>query len=185
VISHRAAGGYLRWVIAGLTACMAFGAAATEVDGYLGARFGMTAEQVAGVLEHDGIVQTGTETFDDGDHLIRAERDRGWVETDLLYVFPGGRDRLALVIEFFPGGTNVEAVEADITERHGEPLSTEMAGLARTHMADSLPPGVEDLTLWVTPDRGPGRFIRMMAFTDHIAVEYLSSALMAGSEAEH
>jgi hypothetical protein len=155
---------------------------AASVDGYLSARFGMSVNETTAVMAQDGLVEVDREVVD-GDTLLRAERPDGEESVDVLYVFPGAQDALALVIEFYPPAKDAGAVQAELTERYGEPVSEAMTASLRERMEASLPPGVEELTLWVArqEQHGHGRFVRLMTFPSHVAVEYLDSGLLAGA----
>lgn len=93
------------------------------MEGYLSTHFGMSSNEVRAIIEDDGVVFSSSETMD-GDHLIFAQRKQSWITTELLYVFPASSDRLALIVEIFPGLLNTTLIRKELVERLGNHLQT-------------------------------------------------------------
>lgn len=151
----------------------------TKLDGYLSAQFGMSAETVRSIFENDGIVYSSSETTD-GDHLIYAERKQSWITSELLYVFPAKSDRLALVIEIFPGLVDVDPVRKELSDKLGQPSSDNYPETVLERMQESnlIPSGVNQLAVWNITKEGIDREARIMALDKYVRVEYIDNILM-------
>jgi len=155
--------------------------AETKLEGYLSTHFGMSAEEVRAVIENDGVVFSDSETTD-GDHLIFAQRKQSWITTDLLYVFPANSDRLALIIEIFPGLVDSDPVRKDLSDKLGEPSSDNYPASVLKKMQESnmIPTGVNQLAVWNITTNGNDREARVMGLEKYVRVEYIDNDLMAG-----
>ena len=154
--------------------------AADGMQGYLDARFGMSAEEVVKTVERHAQLELLSNQVLGKDRVIRAKRARDWGDSRVLYVLPGDRDRLALVIETFPGRTDPAPILADLRRRLGGPMPEKMAQRFLDRMRGGLPEGVQKLTLWMDRESGSNRMVRLLHFEDHLAVEHLAPDLMAG-----
>jgi len=155
--------------------------AEVQLQGYLSTHFGMSATEVRSVLENDGVVFSNSETTD-GDHMIFAQRKQSWITTELLYVFPENSDRLALIIEIFPGLLDSGQIRKDISEKLGEPSSDDYpkATLDRMQKSNLIPTGVKQLAVWNITSDGIDREARLMGLHKYVRVEYIDNDLMAG-----
>lgn len=153
--------------------------AGDTMDGYRSAQFGMSADEVRSVVEDDGVIITTTEETADGDKLLDGYVDDD-TEAGIRYVFPEGRDQLALVVKFHPDhddpGPLVERLQAD----HGEPWEDDMAEQWFEQLRDDMPEGVRNLTVWGGDEGARERFIRLWVFEDYLSVEYLDINLLRG-----
>ncbi|MCC5860234.1 MAG: hypothetical protein JJT90_18950 [Ectothiorhodospiraceae bacterium] len=156
--------------------------AAEPLNGYRSTAFGMSADEVWARMEDDGVIGTATHETEDGDLIIdaRLEGDAP-PETGVRYVFPGGHDRLALILEFHPDPSLAEGVRARLSERHGEPWDEELAEQWFERLRGDMPEGVQALTVWGGDDGNRNRFIRLWVFDDYVSVEYLDLELLAGA----
>jgi hypothetical protein len=155
--------------------------AETRLNGYLSTQFGMSAQEARKVFENDGIVFSSSETTD-GDYLIFAKREQSWITSDLLYVFPSNSDRLALIIEIFPGLMDSKPVRKELVEKLGEPSSDNYPELVLKGMQDAevIPTGVNKLAVWnITTDK-TDREARVMSLDKYVRVEYIDNNLMSG-----
>ncbi len=155
--------------------------AETPLEGHLGARFGMSAQEVIAVFDNNDLVLSSRETTDN-DHLIFAERKRSWITTELLYVFPADSDRLALIIEIFPGLIDTAPVRREQVEKLGEPSSDNYPESVLQRMQESslIPVGVKQLAVWNITADGVNREARIMALEKYVRVEYIDNDLMLG-----
>lgn len=155
--------------------------AETELNGYLSTEFGMSAEEVRAAIEVDGIVFSSSETTE-GDHLIFAQRKQNWITTELLYVFPANSDRLALIIEIFPGVLDTTPVRKELAKQFGTPSSDDYPESVLKHMQESnlIPAGVNQLAVWNITNDGNDREARLMGLEKYVRVEYIDNVLMAG-----
>ncbi|MBL1143074.1 MAG: hypothetical protein HND53_13685 [Proteobacteria bacterium] len=155
--------------------------AETELNGYLSTQFGMSANEVRTVIEEDGIVFSSSETTD-GDHLIFAQRKQSWITSDLLYVFPANSDRLALIIEIFPGLFDTTPIQKKLAKQLGNPSSDNYPESVLKKMQESnlIPTGVNQLSVWNITANGNDREARLMGLEKYVRVEYIDNDLMAG-----
>jgi hypothetical protein len=153
----------------------------TQLHGYLSTQFGMSAKEVRSAFENDGVVFSDSETTD-GDHLIFATRKQSWITSDLLYVFPAGSDRLALIIEIFPGLIDTTQIRKEISEKLGEPSSDNYPESVLGHMQETnlIPAGVNKLAVWNITSDGMDREARLMGLNKYVRVEYIDNDLMVG-----
>jgi hypothetical protein len=168
-----------------LTTLMLATAGAAVADeglaGYRSADFGMSSEAVMARLEDDGVVNVSMEETADGNLIIDGElQAEGEPQTDLRYVFPEGRDELALVVAFHPHVEDHAAVKEQLETRYGQPWEEEMAEWWFEQLKESMPEEPHGLTVW----GGSGddvetrsRFVRLWAFDDYLSVEYLDTRL--------
>lgn len=154
--------------------------AADAMAGYLGVRFGMSEAQVLETVAADDELELLSNQVLGRDRAIQAKRSRGRGDSRVLFVLPGGRDRLALIIETFPGRTDAAPVTEELESRFGPPMSEETAQRLLERMRGGLPEGVQKLTLWTDRDGDSNRMVRLLHFEDHLAVEHLDPGLMAG-----
>ncbi len=154
--------------------------AETQLEGYLSTHFGMSAEEVRAVIENDGIDFSNSETTD-GDYLIFAQRKQNWITTDLLYVFPASSDRLALIIEIFPGLLDTSPLRKELSAELGEPSSDNYPESVLSKMQESnlIPAGVKQLFVWNINADGADREARVMGLDKYVRVEYIDNKLMA------
>ncbi|WP_444678779.1 hypothetical protein [Halomonas sp. E19] len=157
-------------------------AAAETMTGYRSADFGMTSEAVMARLEEDGVVNVSVVETDEGDLIIDGELQAAdEPETDLRYVFPSGRDRLALVVAFYPEVEDFDRVKAQLEARYGQPWETEMADWWFEQLKEDMPQPPLSLTMWGGEGselQQRGRFVRLWAFEDYLSVEYLDTQLL-------
>jgi hypothetical protein len=155
--------------------------AEAQLAGYLSTNFGMSSEEVRAVFEKDGVIFSNSETTD-GDHLIFAQRKQNWITTDLLYVFPASSDRLALIIEIFPGLLDTAPLRKELVDELGEPSSDNYpeSVLGRMQESNVIPAGVKQLVVWNITADGTDREARMMGLDKYVRVEYIDNDLMAG-----
>jgi hypothetical protein len=155
--------------------------AETALQGYLSTDFGMSAKEVRAVFENDGVVFSNSETTD-GDHLIYARRKQSWITSELLYVFPASSDRLALIIEIFPGLLDTTPLRKELAEELGEPSSDHYpeAVLSKMQESNLIPAGVKQLVVWNITVDGTDREARVMGLDKYVRVEYIDNDLMAG-----
>lgn len=154
--------------------------AAGGPEGYRGADFGMSYEDVMAELGSDeAVVKLAVDETEEGDRLIDgqllAEEEP---ETDLRYVFPAGSDELALVVTFHPEVEDRETVVERLKARHGEPWEAEMADWWFEQLKAGMPASPESLMVWGGDgDEGQqrGRFVRLWTFDDYLSVEYLDT----------
>lgn len=179
----RATGALLNLAGAFLAGLLLLGAqpagAGESLNGYRSAEFGMSVEQVRARLEGDGVTTSKVYETDDGDLVIdgrlAGEADR---ETDVRYVFPGGRDQLALVLEFHPDSDHVQAVQARLEQTHGSPWAEDLAEQWFEQLRPGMPERVRGLVVWGGGENGRNRFIRLWIFDDYLSVEYLHLGLL-------
>jgi len=155
--------------------------AEAQLTGYLSTNFGMSAEEVRAVFEKDGVVFSNSETTD-GDHLIFAQRKQNWITTELLYVFPASSDRLALIIEIFPGLLDTAPLRKELADELGEPSSDNYpeSVLGKMQESNVIPAGVKQLVVWNITADGTDREARVMRLEKYVRVEYIDNDLMAG-----
>lgn len=155
--------------------------AETQLEGYLSTHFGMSAKEVRAVFEKDGVAFSNSE-ITDGDHLIFAQRKQSWITTELLYVFPANSDRLALIIEIFPGLLDTTPLRKELAEKLGEPSSDNYPEpvLTKMHESNLIPAGVKQLAVWNITSDGIDREARIMGLNEYVRVEYIDNDLMAG-----
>jgi len=155
--------------------------AEVQLAGYLSTNFGMSSEEVRAVFEKDGVVFSNSETTD-GDHLIFAQRKQNWITTDLLYVFPASSDRLALIIEIFPGLLDTAPLRKELADALGEPSSDNYpeSVLGKMQESNLIPTGVNQLVVWNITTNGTDREARVMGLDKYVRVEYIDNDLMAG-----
>ena len=155
--------------------------AEAQLAGYLSTNFGMSSKEVRAVFEKDGVIFSNSETTD-GDHLIFAQRKQNWITTDLLYVFPASSDRLALIIEIFPGLLDTAPLRKELVDELGEPSSDNYpeSVLGRMQESNVIPAGVKQLVVWNITADGTDREARMMGLDKYVRVEYIDNDLMAG-----
>lgn len=154
--------------------------AETKLNGHLSTHFGMSANEVRAVFENDGVHFSNSETTD-GDHLIFAQRKQDWITTELLYVFPASSDRLALIIEIFPGLLDTAPLRKELVEKLGEPSSDNYPEPVLSKMQESnlIPAGVKQLAVWNVTSDGLDREARIMGLKEYVRVEYIDNDLMA------
>ena len=155
--------------------------AEAKLNGFMSAQFGMSAEEVQANFKNDEVIFSSSETTDN-DHLIYAQRKQAWITSELLYVFPAGSDRLALVIEIFPGLLDTSPIRKELTEKLGKPTSDNYPEPVLIHMQESnvIPEGVNQLAVWNITTDGIDREARMMSLNEYVRVEYIDNNLMAG-----
>jgi len=155
--------------------------AEAQLTGYLSTNFGMSANEVRAAFENDGVAFSSSETTD-GDHLIFAQRKQGWITTDLLYVFPASSDRLALIIEIFPGLLDTTPIRKELADELGEPSSDSYpeSVLGKMQESNLIPAGVNQLVVWNITADGTDREARVMGLDKYVRVEYIDNDLMAG-----
>jgi len=155
--------------------------AEVQLAGYLSTNFGMSSEEVRAVFEKDGVVFSNSETTD-GDHLIFAQRKQNWITTDLLYVFPANSDRLALIIEIYPGLMDTAPLRKELVDELGEPSSDNYpeSVLGKMQESNLIPAGVKQLVVWNITADGTDREARVMGLEKYARVEYIDNDLMAG-----
>jgi hypothetical protein len=180
----RTQGALLRLAAALTVAALFFGLAAAQagepLSGYRSAEFGMSAAQVRARLEGDGVIATEEYQTDDGDLIIDGHlADEAEAETAVRYVFPAGRDQLALVLEFHPEGDDAGAVQARLEQTHGAPWAKDLAEKWFEQLKDDMPEGVRELVVWGGGQGGRDRFIRLWVFDDYLSVEYLHLGLLS------
>ncbi len=153
--------------------------AETRLEGYLSSDFGMSANEVRAVFENDGVVFSNSETTD-GDHLIYAKRKQDWITSELLYVFPASSDRLALIIEVFPGLLDPTPIRKELAEELGHPSSDNYpeAFLKKMEESNLIPTGVKQLVVWNINIDGTDREARLMKLDEFVRVEYIDNNLM-------
>jgi hypothetical protein len=153
----------------------------TQLKGYLSSQFGMSAEEVRDVIKNDGITFSSSETTD-GDHLIFAQRKQSWITTDLLYVFPANSDRLALIIEIYPGVLDTKPILEGLANQLGKPTSDNYPDSVLKNMQETnlIPAGVNQLSVWNISANGNDREARLMGLQKYVRVEYIDNDLMAG-----
>ncbi|MFY0989156.1 hypothetical protein [Halomonas sp. C05BenzN] len=152
--------------------------AATAPDGYRSAAFGMSAEEVGARLEGDGVVRVSQERSAEGDLVIDGQlQAEDEPATDLRYVFPGGEDRLALVVAFHPEVDDRDEVMQRLAASHGEPWPDEMAEWWYEQLKDGMPETPHSLEVWGGDDGQRSRFVRLWTFDDYLSVEYLDTRL--------
>ena len=160
--------------------CVNNAIAEIQLEGYLSTHFGMSAVEVRAAIENDGIDFSNSETAD-GDYLIFAQRKQNWITTDLLYVFPASSDRLALIIEIFPGLLDTAPLRKELAEELGEPSSDNYPESVLSKMQESnlIPTGVKQLVVWNITADGTDREARVMGLDKYVRVEYIDNDLMA------
>jgi hypothetical protein len=153
--------------------------AEAQLAGYLSTNFGMSSDEVRAVFENDGVVFSNSETTD-GDHLIFAQRKQSWITTDLLYVFPANSDRLALIIEIFPGLLDSAPLRKELVDELGEPSSDNYpeSVLGKMQESNLIPAGVKQLVVWNITADGTDREARVMGLDKYVRVEYIDNDLM-------
>lgn len=154
--------------------------AEVQLAGYLSTNFGMSANEVRAVIDNDSVVFSSSETTD-GDYLIYAQRKQSWITTELLYVFPASSDRLALIIEIFPGLLDTAPIRKELAEELGEPSSDNYpeSVLSKMQESDLIPAGVKQLVVWNITADGTDREARVMGMDKYVRVEYIDNKLMA------
>lgn len=150
-------------------------------SGYRSADFGMSSEAVLERLEQDQVVNVSVQETEDNDIIIDGElAAEDQPVTDLRYVFPAGRDQLALVVAFHPHVEDYAGVKAELEARYGKPWEEEMAEWWFEQLKDGMPEEPGSLTVWGgdgSEGRERGRFVRLWAFEDYLSVEYLDTQL--------
>ncbi|PMR74610.1 hypothetical protein [Billgrantia endophytica] len=168
-------------VLAAAGTAMAAEGLREDPSGYRGAEFGMSSEAVLARLEADSVINVSVEETEAGDLIIDGElRVDGEPETDVRYVFPDGRDQLALVVAFHPQVDDFAGVKERLEARYGQPWEGEMADWWFEQLKDGMPEEPASLTVWGGGGnelRERGRFVRLWAFEDHVSVEYLDTRL--------
>lgn len=169
-------------LLASLALAATGGAIASESpNGYRSADFGMSSEAVLERLEQDPVVNVSLQETQDNDLIIDGELDaEGEPVTDLRYVFPAGRDQLALVVAFHPQVEDYASVKAELEARYGKPWEEKMAEWWFEQLKDGMPEEPSSLTVWGgdgSETRERGRFVRLWSFEDYLSVEYLDTQL--------
>lgn len=154
---------------------------ASLLEGYLSALFNMAEAEVRSSLKQDNIEVIDSENAD-GDHLLFGQRNRDWIKTDLLYVFPNRTDKLSLVIEVFPGLLDTGPVRKELEQKFGKPSSENYPDSVIQNMQEqsTIPAGVRELTVWDLSGQRGNREIRMMLLDKYVRVEYIDNDLMSG-----
>jgi hypothetical protein len=162
-------------------AVVAASAAQPDVwQGYRGAHFGMTAEQVQTSFAADGIELVERSTSEDGDLILDARRGEGDAATDVRYIFPAGNGQLALVIEFLGDKDELEQQKKRLVSLYGEPWAPELAAWMMSQMGDERPQGAQELFAWGGGAGHRNRFVRLWVHEEHLSVEYLDARLLSG-----
>ncbi|RDB44247.1 hypothetical protein DU490_03050 [Halomonas sp. DQ26W] len=161
---------------------MADSAVASESpNGYRSADFGMSSEAVLEHLEQDQVVNVAVQETEDNDLIIDGElAAEGEPVTDLRFVFPAGRDQLALVVAFHPRVEDYASVKAELEARYGKPWEEEMAEWWFEQLKDGMPEEPNSLTVWGGDGNEAserGRFVRLWSFEDYLSVEYLDTQM--------
>ncbi|RCV88904.1 hypothetical protein [Billgrantia montanilacus] len=169
-------------LLASLALSTASGAMASESPtGYRSADFGMSSEVVLERLEQDQVVNVSVQETEDNDLIIDGElQAENEPATDLRYVFPEGRDQLALVVAFHPNVEDYASVKAELEARYGKPWEEEMAEWWFEQLQDGMPETPNSLTVWGGDGdeaRERGRFVRLWSFEDYLSVEYLDTQM--------
>ena len=153
--------------------------AGEAVDGYRSAQFGMNSEEVKEALDASNVAKTNREETEDGD-LILDGHLKDDKETGVRFVFPGGRDELALVVEFHPENPSFEAAQAELEERFGDPWPEEMTEEWFERLKQSMPDSARDLAIWGGEAPHRSRFVRLWDLEDYLSIEYLDTELLNG-----
>ena len=168
-------------VTALMLAAASAAAAAEGVTGYRSADFGMSSEAVLERLEQDRVVNVSVQETEDNDIIIDGElQAEGEPDTDLRYVFPAGRDQLALVVAFHPHVEDYASVKVELESRYGQPWAEEMTEWWFEQLKEGMPEEPGSLTVWGGDDGEGGqrgRFVRLWSFEDYLSVEYLDTQL--------
>lgn len=153
--------------------------AGEAVDGYRAAQFGMSTEEVRNALDASNVVKTNREETADGDVILDGHLKED-EETGVRFVFPGGRNELALVVEFRPEDPSFEAAQAELRERFGAPWPDEMTEEWFARLKEGMPEGASDLAVWGGNAPHRSRFVRLWEFEDYLTIEYLDTELLNG-----
>jgi hypothetical protein len=169
-------------LLTALVLSMASSATASESpSGYRSADFGMSSEAVLERLEQDQVVNVSVQETEDNDVIIDGElQAKDQPVTDLRYVFPAGRDQLALVVAFHPHVEDFASVKAELEARYGKPWEEEMTEWWFEQLKEGMPEEPGSLTVWGGDggeDRERGRFVRLWSFEDYLSVEYLDTRM--------
>ena len=169
-------------LLTALALSMAGSASASESpSGFGSADFGMSSEAVLERLEQDQVVNVSVQETEDNDVIIDGElQAEDQPVTDLRYVFPAGRDQLALVVAFHPHVEDYDSVKAELEARYGKPWEEEMAEWWFEQLKEGMPEEPGSLTVWGgdgNEDRERGRFVRLWSFEDYLSVEYLDTQM--------
>ena len=148
------------------------------LNGFLSARFGMSADEVLVALKADG-VQIGSDKTKNGARQIRGKRKGKLTTNKLIYVIPEDSNKLALAIEFYDSPDFHEQVLADLREQLGEELGSGIADMTLAQAEGQFPAGIKELTLWAITAGDSNLLVRLMRFDDYLAVERLDAKLMS------
>jgi hypothetical protein len=146
-------------------------------NGYLNAHFGMSLEQLQPILQQDNVKKIKQKVVDDVT-IVNGRKDLNWIVVNLTYVIPKSNNKLALIIENFSGLVSAKPVINKLNKRFGEPLGKDTTEELFKQIKEQLPSDVIDITVWA--DKETGRFVRLLKFSNHLAVEYLDPKLLAG-----
>ncbi len=163
-------------VVAGMVNAQAAGA----WEGYRGAQFGMSQQEVEASFEANGVELLGAIETADNDVILEAQRGDGASAVHLRYIFPAAHAQLALVIEFLPDTGLFERHRAHLTARYGQPWSADLTEWTLEQMGDNLPDGAQDLVAWGGGEGNRTRFVRLWTHEEHLSVEYIDAGLLSG-----
>lgn len=149
-----------------------------HLNGFLSARFGMSAEEVLAALKADG-VQIDSDKPTSGGHQIRGQRKGRLATNKLIYLIPEQSKKLALVIEFYDSPDYHKQVLEDLREQLGDDLGAEIADMMIAQSGEKLPPGLKELTLWAVTAGDSNLLVRLMRFDNYLAVERIDTKLMS------
>lgn len=151
--------------------------AVEPLEGYLGARFGMTQAEVKATFSTDRI-EIRKEAMAGGDPFIQARRRVGEDQTDLVYAFTGKEPRLALINVYYPDVTQEKRVVEQLGKRFGRTMDEKsLEPLKKLVEADFGQPPVT-LTAWPSDSGKAGRLVRFSGFPAFLVVQYYDLAMM-------
>lgn len=155
-------------------------AASEPPDGYRTAEFGMSSEEVEDALEAGGVAATNREETPDGDIILDGHL-KDDTDTGVRFVFPNGRDELALIVEFRPDNPDFSAARDELADRYGQPWPEEMTEEWYERLKPNMPDDAGELAVWGgnAPERS--RFVRLWEFDDYLSIEYLDTELLNGN----
>jgi len=145
------------------------------ISGFENIPFGAPLEVVQKEILKKGMTQTGLVKEEDGYHIVQASRGDKWNKSTLTFIIDKKSDQLGLVIEDFTELLSDKALIKQMTDQYGKPLGEKATETLFEKIKAGLPADVERITVWADKQ---DRFVRVLYFGSHVAVEYLDTNIL-------
>jgi len=148
--------------------------AGNTINGFENIPFGATLEVVKKEILQKGAIQTGL-VEEDNYTIVQASRGDKWNKSTLTFIVDKKSDQLGLVIEDFTEMLSDKALIKQMTDQYGKPLGEKATKTLFKEIKAGLPADVERITVWADKQ---DRFVRVLYFGSHVAVEYLDTRIL-------